>query len=555
MENQEIKTAALDHIGLVAATCKDLDIGNRINNRLNGHDPRRVVSAGTAVVAMILNGLGFTNRRLYLTHQFFKDKPVDRLLGESLKAEDITDSTLGKALDEIADYGPTQLFGEVAYEIAMEHNLLGTHKRLDTTSIYVHGDYSSPEPCALEVTYGHSKDHRPDLKQVVLSLVVSGPAAMPLWEESLSGNSNDSKSFHETIAQVRAFEQQIDLTSSGKWIADSKLYAKDKLLKENGYLWLTRVPETLKEARERLENGMDAQEWQEAGNGYRLASCMSNYGGVRQRWLIVYSEQAYKKEKTTFEKQLEKQEATLKKKLWHMSNELYACDQDAQKALAKETKNINYFQVSHTCAPVERYATRGRPHADDKKTTVGWRLQCEIYRDEISIEKQLKKKGCFILATNDLNTTTYPDAQMLKDYKDQQDVERGFRFLKDPWFMVDSIFLKSEKRISALMMVMTLCLMVYNIAQYKLRNTLKENGKTLPNQLGKQIQNPTLRWVFQLMEGIAVVLFYGERGAQPIREVVTNLDATRLKIIRLCGSSACNIYGIIENSTEKIVGM
>jgi transposase len=144
---------------------------------------------------------------------------------------------------------------------------------------------------------------------------------------------------------------------------------------------------------------------------------------------------------------------------------------------------------------------------------------------------------------------------MLKDYKDQQDVERGFRFLKDPWFMVDSIFLKSEKRISALMMVMTLCLMVYNIAQYKLRNTLKANAQTLPNQLGKQIQNPTLRWVFQLMEGIAVVLFYGKGGTQPIREVVTNLDATRLKIIRLCGRSACNIYGIIENSTEKIVGM
>lgn len=555
MEKQEIKTATLDHIGLVAATCKDLDIGNKINRRFNNPDPRRVVSTGTAVVAMILNGLGFTNRRLYLTHQFFKDKPIERLLGETLKAEDITDSTLGKALDEIADYGPTRLFAEVAYEIAVENNLLGTHRRLDTTSIYVHGDYSSPEPCALEVTYGHSKDHRPDLKQVVLSLVVSGPAAMPLWEEALSGNSSDSKSFHETIAQVRAFEQQIDLTNTGKWIADSKLYSKEKLLKENDYLWLTRVPETLKEARERLENGIDEQEWRDAGNGYRLASCTSTYGDVSQRWLIVYSEQAYKKEKVTFEKQLEKQKEALKKKLWHMSNEVYACEQDAQKALAKEMENINYFQVSYSCIPVERYAARGRPSVNEKKIITGWCLQCDFSRYETSIERHLQKKGCFILATNDLNTTTYPDNQMLKDYKNQQDIERGFRFLKDPWFMVDSIFLKSEKRISALMMVMTLCLMVYNIAQYKLRSTLKASAQTLPNQLGKQIQNPTLRWIFQLMEGIAVVFFYGERGAHPIREVVTNLDATRLKIIRLCGSSACHIYGLIENSTEKIAGM
>jgi transposase len=48
-------------------------------------------------------------------------------------------------------------------------------------------------------------------------------------------------------------------------------------------------------------------------------------------------------------------------------------------------------------------------------------------------------------------------------------VESGFRFLKDPWFMVDSVFLKSPQRISALMVVMTLCLLVYNIAQYNLR--------------------------------------------------------------------------------------
>lgn len=104
-------------------------------------------------------------------------------------------------------------------------------------------------------------------------------------------------------------------------------------------------------------------------------------------------------------------------------------------------------------------------------------------------------------------------------------------------------------------MVMTLCLMVYNIAQYKLRKTLKDEAQTLPNQLGKQIQNPTLRWIFQLMEGIGVVLFYETGQMQPAREVVTNLDAVRIKIIRLCGDSACEIYGIIKNSPENVVGM
>ena len=101
----------------------------------------------------------------------------------------------------------------------------------------------------------------------------------------------------------------------------------------------------------------------------------------------------------------------------------------------------------------------------------------------------LNSKGRFILATNDLDKENYQDQMMLNEYKEQQNVESGFRFFKDPWFMVDSIFLKSPKRIEALMMVMTLCLMIYNISQYKLRETLKEKNETLPNQLNKQVQS------------------------------------------------------------------
>ena len=133
---------------------------------------------------------------------------------------------------------------------------------------------------------------------------------------------------------------------------------------------------------------------------------------------------------------------------------------------------------------------------------------------------------------------------MLNEYKQQQKVEGGFRFLKDPWFMVDSIFLKSPKRIEALMMVMTLTLMVYNVAQHKLREALKIQNETVPNQLNKPIQNPTMRWIFQLFEGVSIVQFYEQNILKPVRSVITNLNAVRLKIIRLFGNTACRLYGI-----------
>jgi transposase len=118
-----IQTTSIDHLGLVAAICQDLKIAQRIDDRLTC-DPQRKVSSGTAVVAMIINGLGFTNRRLYLTHQFFESKAIERLLGPNFEAKDITDYTLGHALDNIAEYGSSKLFAEVAFGIAIENNLL-----------------------------------------------------------------------------------------------------------------------------------------------------------------------------------------------------------------------------------------------------------------------------------------------------------------------------------------------------------------------------------------------------------------------------------------------
>ena len=169
--------------------------------------------------------------------------------------------------------------------------------------------------------------------------------------------------------------------------------------------------------------------------------------------------------------------------------------------------------------------------------------------NEASIEIEANKKGRFILATNDLDEKEYPDQRMLSEYKDQQAVEKGFRFLKDPWFMLDSVFLKKPSRVSALMMVMTLCLMVYNVAEYRLRESLKRDEETLPNQKGKAVTNPTVRWVFQLMEGINIIHFMNECG-EVERTLITNIDALRAKILHLFGQTACKMYGLIPDMAD-----
>lgn len=553
---EDVKTQTLDHHGLVAAVSQDLGIAKKIDERLGPCDARRVVSPGTAVVAMILNGLGFTNRRLYLTHQFFENKPTEQLLGADVKASDLTDYTLGHALDEISNYGSSKLFGEIAFDIAMGHDLLGMNNHLDTTSFSVHGQYEKEDSAeVIEITHGHSKDHRPDLKQVILSLVVNGPSSIPLWMEPLNGNSSDKTSFHETIKKVRAFQEEIDLKNNFKWIADSALYSKEKLLKEHGYLWLSRVPETIKEAKDLTMKADGLIAWNIQENGYKTAEFESSYGGVKQRWILIYSEQAYYREKKTLEKKLGKRSEELGKTLWHLSNKEFGCEKYGEKEIKKIKRAHPLFKIEYTIEAVEKFKASGRPSAGELKEVVAYKIIGSYGRNEEEIKKLLNSKGRFILATNDCNKENYTEINILNEYKEQQNVEGGFRFLKDPWFMVDSIFLKTPKRIEALMMVMALCLLVYNVAQYQLRKKLDEENETLPNQLNQPIKTPTLRWIFQVMEGINIVLFLKEQTSEIYKKLVTNLSEVRKKIIRFFGESACKMYGIIAKSPTEILGM
>jgi transposase len=124
----------MDDHGIVAALCKDLQIGQRIDKRLLP-DAKGKVSPGQGVVAMIINGLGYTNRTLYMSHRFFATKPLEPLLDGAIQAEDLTDHTLARGLDDIAAYGSSKLFMEVAMEIAIENNLLTKVNHLDTTSL------------------------------------------------------------------------------------------------------------------------------------------------------------------------------------------------------------------------------------------------------------------------------------------------------------------------------------------------------------------------------------------------------------------------------------
>lgn len=539
----ELQTERLDHHGITAGVCRDLGIANKINARIGSKDPRRVIQPGIAAVAMIINGLGFTNRRLYLTPQFFASKALSLLFEQEVEASQLDDHALGKCLDEIAAYGPTKLFGEIAFDIATERGLLGATAHLDSTSFALSGEYAQEEEGAVKVTHGFSKDHRPDLKQVMLGMVCSGPANLPLWMEPQDGNSSDKTSFHETVQAVRAYQSQLMENQDFLWVADSAFYVTERLASYAHFQWISRVPETLLACRNLVRQEAMGPHWTAMGAGYFGLEKKLIHGRVTQRWLIVFSEQAYAREKKSFEKQLLHKEVAVQKACWHLNTKRFGCRQDAQQSIASLQKAHPFFVIQSSIEAIEQYASKGRPRSDSVKQCVGYAVHCDAKKNEEAIAQALQSKGRFVLATNQLDEEALSALSLLQHYKAQQSIEGGFRFLKDPWFMVDSFFVKKPSRIGALMAIMSLCLLVYNIAQHQLREALKQTEETLPDQKGKPTQVPTMRWVFQLMEGIECVKFFDTVGTC-VRQVLSNINTLRRRIIKLIGGVTSQIYGI-----------
>ncbi len=218
---------------------------------------------------MVLNGLGFSNRQLYLVPQYFENKPVEHLLGEGITADMLNDDCLGRTLDWIAEHDPTALFAGIAQQARQRFELASSRVHVDPTSFSVSGAYErdleAGEPAQIAITYGYSRDHREDLKQWMLAKVPTHDGDVPLFMRPLDGNSCDKASISRVVQQViehlresspAAQEEPLGVFDSGGYSqANMKAYNEAKIR------WCSRVPETSVEAKAALAQQPD--QWKE----------------------------------------------------------------------------------------------------------------------------------------------------------------------------------------------------------------------------------------------------------------------------------------------------
>lgn len=519
----------LDHLGLVAGMCRDLGISSYLDQYCGSDSADQHVSTGKAVEAMILNGLGFVNKRLYLVSHFFADKPVSKLLGEGIEAAHLNDDRLGRALDQLYSSGLTSLFAGLSAQAISRLGLEVGPGHLDTTSLSMHGRYNSESDSVeeLHITQGYSKDHRPDLAQVTLQLICSHLHGIPLHMEVLDGNSSDSVSFRQTIESFGKTLQEVNGLQT--IIADSKLYCEEtlKVLADSELHWISRVPSTLQWAREIIES-IQLPEFSAIGRvGYQAVRYNCSYAGVDQDWVVYYSEAARQRESKTITKQADREIRTLAKQLKKLKAQSFHCQADAQQALADFSQSLKLVKLTEEQIIVHKqFKRRGRPKADDSPQ-ISYRITAEILPDTAKIERRIFEKSLFILASDLPYTTAEAQAELLDQYKAQGSVERSFRFIKDPRVGAASIYLQRPERVASLLFVMTCCLLVYSALECKIRSGLAQQDQYVSDQKGKPTQHPTARWIFELFIGIHL-LNIGEK-----QSLVLNLKPDHTTIINL----------------------
>ena len=511
----------VDRLPIVSAFCHKIGISQSINSSINSAAD---IDAGTVVIAMILDTLS-GRTPLYRFYEFFKRQDSELLLGRQIAPERFTDDVLGRALDRLHSVGTMKIFTEISIKACRLFGVRTDQGHFDTTSVNVWGDYdcSSADGSAPHITYGFSKDKRPDLKQFMFSLLcVEGN--IPLLGQVEDGNAADSRLNNENLERVARLiaENQID-RDNFLYVADCKLVNEANLKLLAGTPFVTRLPASYNVHAEAVDAALKADKWEALGPLnqtpasakrpaaiYKIAPQSIELYGQPYRAIVVHSSNHDKRRQKRIDRELEQAQKKAERAIKTARKEIYSCEKDAHAALTKlqETFCDELWQVSGKLEPKNIYAPGKVAAGQERKVRrVDYRLSCEVRENEELTKRFRAHAGCFVLLSNApepescaTQESTNPSkaksvsrkwsaAQCLQAYKEQHGVESSFSFLKEP-LIVNDIFLKKPGRIDALGFILLLSLLVWSLMQRSLRKSVEEHPERVLTDLADR---PTIR--------------------------------------------------------------
>jgi len=506
------------HLPAAAAYCRRIGLVETVNSIVSS---QMNIQPGVVVQAMVLDTLSGRSP-LYRLKEFLTGRDVELLIGDDLPADAFSDVNVGRSLDAIFEAGASKIVTALGVQATDAFALDTSAPSYDTTSTSLWGDYRDCEgdnqPSGPIITWGHSKDKRPDLKQFMTELLCVD-RGVPIFGRTLDGNSSDKTSNNAILSRISSIMSKHGLGSGAfVYVADSAMVTKKNLEAVGSNLFVSRLPANYKECERAIGVAVDSDEWSHIGQTsetitrgnrpcaqYKAFETTVTLYEKRYRAVVIHSSSHDKRRQKRYDRLVASSEKSIRNTLKKMPN-IYACEPDAKRAATQAEKLSGRLHNVSVSICSEKVRKRGRPPKNaPAPTRTIYRLEWNINENDTEVARLRELAGCFVLLSNvpTNGDGALDEAELLRTYKGQYGVESDFAFLKDP-LIVNDVFLKKPSRIDALGMVLIIALMIWRLMERNMRKYVESTGKQLPGWAGRATERPTSFMMTTVIRGIMV---------------------------------------------------
>src|SRR5262245_3268275 len=532
-----IEAYHVQHLPIVKAYADKIGLVEAINQMV---PTEMAIDPGTIVLGMILDTLSGRSP-LYRLEEFFTHQDTALLLGKAVAPEAFQDDTVGRVLDRLYDIGTMKVFTACAVRADRVFGFDKRYVHFDTTSITVYGEYPPPEEAEeqevpFRITYGYSKDKRPDLKQFVLSTLCVD-RAVPLWGKPEDGNASDKTVNNPVLSNIATFLAQHGVAPGAYiYVADAALVTKDNLAALGDTLFITRLPAPYNECGRLIAEAVAHKTWDEVGilahtkptqhrpvTSYKAYEGHVTLYGTPYRAVVVHSSAQDQRRQQRLARDIQASYSTAQTAARTAEQQEYFCRADAEAAAAKlRAVSAPYHLVDVTVEERPVYG-RGRPSLQKPRPikAMRYRLNTAISPQSEHMARLEEEAGCFVLLTHvpTAGDLAHSARDILTVYKDQHGTEQNYGFLKDP-VMVHSLFLKKPERIEALGLILLLALLLWRLMERTMRQHVATTRTPLPGWDKKTTERPTSFMMVTKFAGVIVVKLGSQRHlARPLSAV------------------------------------
>jgi transposase len=420
----------------------------------------------------------------------------------------------------------------------------------DTTSVSVEGVYAVNEngissqeavETGFSINHGHSKDHRPDLKQFKIGLTVQ-QKGLPISGEILSGNESDQNWNPQTVDELskmlleKGYENVV-------FISDCALVSTKSLknLAERNVQFITRFPETFNLAEELKTQAWAENEWEDIGklaenkkaSYYKAWRAEREVEGKRFGFIVVHSSNLEERKEKTLKKTVERMRKEFQSRSEELSKKDYACEADAKREgerLQEEVEKKGFSsELEIKRMETSKYERKGRPRKGEeakKRVTVTWRSEVRIREIRTEVYEEKKKQASTFVLIHQLKEDKTSE-EILRSYKNQDKVEQGFKFMKQPQYL-GPIYTKKASRVEALGYIFLVVLLLAKYLEYRVRLGMEQSEGELKIG-GQKVLRPTTKTILEIL---SMMLIYSLNGELKLPD---NMQKDVLNVIHWAG--------------------